>query len=129
MDLKGEFAGWRDDQCNGSRSPLEPLGAIKQICRDRQTIGDCFARAGLRRNQEVAAGGVFSHHRGLDLCQPIEVALRQSSGERRTCGQECHGMADLRLAFPQGIMNSALSGMARSSRLENAQAAWPDEFE
>ena len=34
---------------------LEPLGAIQQVVRKRQTIGDRFAGAGLRRNQQVAA--------------------------------------------------------------------------
>ena len=87
MDLKGQFAGRRDDQCQGGGGPLEPLGAIKQILRDRQAIGDRLARTGLRRNQEVAAGGFVGQHRGLDLCKPIEVAFRQSSGERRMGGQ------------------------------------------
>ena len=83
VDLKGKFAGRRDDQRKRSRGPLEPLGAIKQILCDRQTIGDRLARTGLRRNQEVAAVGVVGQHRGLDLCKPIEVAFRQGSGERR----------------------------------------------
>ncbi len=83
MDLKRQFAGRRDDQRQGSRSPLEALGAIEQVVRDRQTIGNRLARTGLRRNQEVAAVGVVGQHRGLDLRQPIEVAFRQGSGERR----------------------------------------------
>jgi hypothetical protein len=41
----------------------------------------------LRRNQEIAAGGLLGEHRALDLRQPIEVAFRQSSGERRMGGQ------------------------------------------
>jgi hypothetical protein len=52
----------------------------------RQPIGDRLARTGLRRNQEVAAGGILGQHRGLDLRQPIEVAFRQGSGERRRGG-------------------------------------------
>ncbi len=87
MDLKSQLAGWRDDQRQRSRGPLEPVGAIQQILRDRQAIGDRFARTGLRRNQQVAAGRVVGQHRGLDLCKPIEVAFRQSSGERRMGGQ------------------------------------------
>ena len=55
MDLKREFAGRRDDQRQRSRGPLEALGAIQQVVRDRQTIGDRLARTGLRRDQQVAA--------------------------------------------------------------------------
>ena len=87
MHLKRQFARRRDDQCQGSGGPLEPLGAIQQVVRERQTIGDRFARTGLCRNQEIAAGGVVGQHRGLDLRKPIEVAFRQSSGERRMGGQ------------------------------------------
>ena len=83
MDLKRQFARRRDDQRQRGGGALEPLGAIKQVVRNRQTIGDRLARTGLRRNQQVAAGGIVGQHRGLDLCQPIEVAFRQSSGERR----------------------------------------------
>ena len=87
MHLKSKLAGRRDDQRKRSRGPLEPLGTVKQILRNRQTIGDRLARTSLRRNQEIAAGGVVGQHRGLDLCKPIEVAFRQSSGERRMGGQ------------------------------------------
>ena len=66
------------------RGPLEPLGAIKQVVR--QAPGDRFAEAGLRRNQQVAAGGIVGQYRGLDLRKPIEVTFRQSSGERRWVG-------------------------------------------
>ena len=87
MHLKRQFAGRRDDQCQGSRGPLEALAAIQQVARDRQTIGDRLAGTGLRRNQQIAAGGLLGEHRALDLRQPIEVAFRQSSGERRMGGQ------------------------------------------
>ena len=68
MHLKRQLAGRRDDQCQGSRGALEPLGAIKQIRRNRQAIGDGLAGAGLRRDQEVAAGSVVGQDGGLDLC-------------------------------------------------------------
>ena len=87
MHLQGQFARRRDDQRQRSGGPLEPLGAVEQVVRDREAIGDRLARAGLRRNQQVAAGGIVRQHRGLDLRQPIEVAFRQSSGERRMGGQ------------------------------------------
>ena len=57
-------------------------------------VRDGFARAGLRRNKQVAVGSCVREHGGLDRRRRIVVALRQGSGERRTCGQECHGMAD-----------------------------------
>ena len=87
MHLQGEFARRRDDQGQRRGGPLEPLGAAEQILGDRQPIGDGLAGAGLRRNQKVAAGGVVRQHGGLDRRRPIVVALRQSSGERRTGGQ------------------------------------------
>ena len=43
----------------------------------------------------VAADGRISKHRRLHGRRLIVVALGQGSGERRTCGQECHGMANL----------------------------------
>ena len=95
MDLQRQFARRRDDQRQRGGGALEPLGAIQQVVRNRQTVGDSLARTGLRRNQQIAARGVIRKHRCLDLCQPIEVAFRQSSGERRICGQECHEMSDL----------------------------------
>ena len=87
MHLKRQFARRRDDQRQGRGGPLEPLGTVKQVVRKRQAIGDRFAGTGLRRNQQVAAGGIVGQYRGLDLCQPIEVTFRQSSGERRMGGQ------------------------------------------
>jgi hypothetical protein len=87
MYLKRQFARRRDDQRQGRGGPLEPLGTVKQVVRKRQAVGDRFARTGLRRNQQVAAGGIIGQYRGLDLCQAIEVTFRQSSGERRMGGQ------------------------------------------
>jgi hypothetical protein len=43
MHLKRQFARRRDDQRQGSRGPLEPLGAVKQVVRKRQAIGNRFA--------------------------------------------------------------------------------------
>ena len=87
MHLKRQFARRCDDQRQGGGGPFEPFGAIQQVVRKRKAIGDRLAGAGLRRNQQVAAGGVVGQHRGLDLRKPIEVAFRQSSGERRMGGQ------------------------------------------
>ena len=95
LHLQGKFPGRRDDQGERCGGPLEPLGAIKKIFCNREPIGDGFARAGLRRNKQVAAGGGVREHRGLDGGWLIVVALRQGSGERRMCGQECHGMKNL----------------------------------
>src|ERR1700730_10978439 len=86
MDLQGKLARWCDDQGKRCCGPLEPLGIAKKIFCNGQTIGDGFAGAGLRRNQEVAAGGIVREHRGLDRSRPIIVAFRQSSDERRVGG-------------------------------------------
>ena len=83
LDLQRQFARRRDDQRQRGGGPLEPLGAAEQVVGDRQPIGDGLAGAGLRRNQQVAAGGLVGQHGGLHRRQPIEVAFRQSSGERR----------------------------------------------
>ncbi len=83
MDLKREFARRRDDQRKRCSGPLEPLRVAEQVFCDRKAVGDGLAGAGLRRNQQVAAGGIVREHRGLHRRQPIIVAFRQSSGERR----------------------------------------------
>ena len=95
MDLQGEFARRRDDQGQRRGRPLEPLGIAQKILCDGQPVGDGFARAGLRRNQQVAVDGGVRQHGGLDRGRLIVVALRQGSGERRTGGRKCHEMADL----------------------------------
>jgi hypothetical protein len=87
MHLKCQFARRRDDQRQRSRGAFEPFGAVEQVVRKRQAIGDRFAGAGLCRNQQVAAGGIVGENCGLHLSQPIEVAFRQSSGERWMGGQ------------------------------------------
>ena len=102
MDLQRQFARRRDDQRQGCGGPLEALGVIKQIVRQRQAIGDRLARTGLRRNQQVAAGGIVGQYRGLHLRQPIEVAFRQGSGERRWGERKCHEMSDPGLARSAG---------------------------
>jgi len=61
VDLQSELARRRDDQGQRRRGPLKPLGAIEKIFGNGEAIGDGLARAGLRRNQEVA---------GRRLCPP-----------------------------------------------------------
>ena len=107
MHLKRQFAGRRDDQCQGGCGPLEPLGAIQQVVRERQTIGDRLARTGLRRDQQVAASGIVGQHRGLDLCEPIEVAFRQSSGERRWVGNNVTRCQTLGWLYQPEMLNTA----------------------
>jgi len=92
--LAGQTGG-RDDQGKGGSSPIETCGAAKQILCDSKHKGDGFARAGMRRNQKVAADRRLRKNGGLDSGRLIVAAFRQGSGERRTCGQECHEMADL----------------------------------
>ncbi len=86
MNLQREFARRRDDQSKRCGGPLEPLGIAQKIFCDGEAIGDGFAGAGLRRDQQVAAGGIVREHRGLHRRQPIIVAFRQGSGERRIGG-------------------------------------------
>ena len=65
VHLQGEFARRRDDQGQRRGGPFEPRGVAEQIFRDGQPIGHGFAGAGLRRNQQVAAGGGVRQHGGL----------------------------------------------------------------
>ena len=91
LDLQGEFARRRDDQRQRRCRPLEALGLAEQVVGDRQSIGDGLAGAGLRRDQEIAAVGLGGQHGGLDRRRLVVAALGQGAGERRTCGQGCHG--------------------------------------
>ena len=85
LHLQGQLAGRRDDQGKRRGGPLEPLGAAEQVFCDREPIGDGLAGAGLRRNQQVAAGGGVRQHGGLHRGRSIVVALGQGPGERRAC--------------------------------------------
>ena len=86
VNLKREFARRCHDQRQRRACPFEPLGIAEQIFRDRQTISHRLARAGLGGDQQIAAVGVIGQHGGLHLRQPVKIALRQSSGERRMGG-------------------------------------------
>ena len=56
VHLQGQLAGRCHDQGKRRGGPLEPLGIAEQVLCDRQPIGDGLARAGLCRDQQVAAG-------------------------------------------------------------------------
>ncbi len=121
LHLQGKFPRWRDDQGEGCCSPLEPLGTIKKLFCDGQPIGDGFARAGLRRNQQVAVGSGVRRHGGLDRRRRIVVALRQGSGERRTGGQECHEMQTLAGVWRRNIEQERVEAAAWRMRSRMAR--------
>ena len=100
LDLQGELARRRNDQGQRCRGPLEPLGVAEEILGDGEPIGDGLARAGLRRNKQVAAFGLVRKHSGLDGGQLIVIALGQGFGERRTSGRKCHGIESLGWSTP-----------------------------
>ena len=95
LDLQGELARRRHDQRQWRAGRLEPLGVAEQIPCHGQSIGNGLARAGLGRNQEVAADGVVGQHGELDGGRLFVVALSQGAGERRTCGRKGHEMGNL----------------------------------
>ena len=76
----------------------EAAAVAEQVFADCQAISDGLARAGLRRNQKIAAACAVSEHRRLHRCRLIEIALNQGAVELRACRQECHEMSDLGLA-------------------------------
>ena len=120
VDLKRQFARRRDDQRQRCAGPLEPLGIAEQFGGNRQAIGDGLAGAGLRRHQQIAAGGVIGQHGGLHRRQGIEIALGQSSGERRTCGQGCHEIRTL-MGASAPESRKRLEPNDRGCRLEDAR--------
>jgi hypothetical protein len=86
MHLKRKLARWCYDQGKRRARALEPLGIAEKILRDRQTVSNRLAGAGLRGHEKITAIGGIRQNGGLDLRQPVKIALRQSSGERRMCG-------------------------------------------
>ena len=74
---------------------IEARRLAQDVPGDRQPIGDRLAGAGLRRDQEIAAGRVIGQHRRLHGRRLGVVALGQGLGEGRACRQERHGMSDL----------------------------------
>ena len=114
LHLQGKLAGRRDDQGQWCGSPLESFTAIEQVFGDRQPIGDGFAGPGLRRNQQVATGGLVRQYGSLHCGRGIVVALGESPRKRRACSGECHEMADPGLV-PRGKCEGAPS--PRGSKL------------
>ena len=95
LHLQGELSRRRDDQGQRLGASFETIRVAEKILRNRQSIRNSLAGAGLRRNQQIAADGCIGQHRRLHRRRLGVVALRQGSGERRACRQECHEMSDL----------------------------------
>ena len=75
MDLQGELTGWRDDQGKRCGSPFEALQAAEQILCNGEPVSDGLARAGLGRNEKIAASNFVRKHGGLNRGRPIVAAL------------------------------------------------------
>ena len=95
LHLQGKLSRRRDDQCQRLGASFEAIRVAEKILRNRQPIGNGLARAGLRRDQQIAVDGCIGKHRRLHGRRLGVAALGQGSGELRTCRQECHEMSDL----------------------------------
>ena len=83
LNLQGKLTRGSDDQGEGRSSALEPLGIPEKIFCNRQPIGNGFARAGLRRNKQVAVDSCVRQHGRLHGSRRKVAASRQGTGERR----------------------------------------------
>ncbi len=127
MHLQGEFTGRRDNQRKRRGARLETVGVAQKIGRDRQPIGHGLAGPGLRRDQQVLAGGLVGEHRGLHRGGFMVVALRQGSRERRIGGLECHGMSDLGWQMaPETGENQNRTGRKRTPKVSGGRGGSAD---
>ena len=88
LHLQGKFARRRDHQ--GQRRPrrAEPRGIPQQVGHDGKPEGDRLARAGLRRDQQVAPGRLRRQHGFLDGGR-LGIALGLTGrGDRGGLGRE-----------------------------------------
>ena len=83
-DLERQLAGRGDDQAERRRVP-RARGRLRAAGRHGEAEGDGLARAGLGRDDQVAAFGFGFEHGGLDRGQCIITArverLREGRGE------------------------------------------------
>ena len=90
MHLQRQLAGWGDDKCQRFGRRLQGKGVAQQGTGNGQAVGDCLARAGLRRHQQIAVGRRGIQHRRLNLGRIGEIALGQSPGKRMIGRKEDH---------------------------------------
>ena len=91
LDLQSQFTRRRDDQRQRRSPTLETFKRSQQGRRHGQSKRDCLARAGLRRHQQIAVGGVGVQHRHLHGGRNGIVARGKRTCERGMCRRECHG--------------------------------------
>ena len=97
LHLQRQFARRRDDQRERLAGAAEGLRLAEQGRTDGEAIGDSLAGAGLRRDEQVAAGGGLLQHGALHRRGFGIVAFGERARERRTRGQEGHGTEGLGL--------------------------------
>ena len=107
MDLQRQFARRRDDQGQRCGRPLEPFGIAEQFVGDRQPIGDGLAGAGLRRDQQIAAGGVVGQHGGLHRRQRIVSCARPELGRAADLWSGMSRGSDLYWRYAPETLNNA----------------------
>ena len=86
LDLDGKFARRRDDQAQRRGGRVEALGGPQQRRRDGDTEGDRFARAGLRRDQQIGLAMICVRHRQLHGRQLVIAFRGQGGGKGRMDG-------------------------------------------
>ena len=82
-DLQGQFACRRDDERQWAFGQRCPANLSEQFGRKCQSKRDRFARAGLRRNDQVASRGIGCDGSGLNRGGCRIAALGQSLAQDR----------------------------------------------
>jgi hypothetical protein len=77
MHLDREFAGGRDNERHRQAGRPELFSVPQDGRREGEAVGDCFAGAGLRRDQQVTVRGIGQQHRQLYVSR---VGARCSAG-------------------------------------------------
>ena len=81
LHLQRKLPRRRDDQCQRLGISFEAISAAEKIRRNREPKRNGLARAGLRRDQQIAAGGGIGQHRRLHGRRLGVAALGQGLGE------------------------------------------------
>ena len=89
-DLEREFAGRRDHQRERSLGEQRQCAIDQQFIADRKSKRDSLARAGLRRNNQIAAARALFDHGGLNRGKGSIAMRGERFGKKRSYIWEHH---------------------------------------